>query len=69
MIVTTGGNTEDDGVDLAVEEEALERYYRRRIREVSEDDAPTRGTRGFVPVDDLRKLADEHPGVRPLRSG
>jgi hypothetical protein len=34
------GNSKDDPIDLAVEEEALERYYRRRIREVNRDAAP-----------------------------
>jgi len=57
MGVTADGNPEDDLVDLAVEEEALERYYRQRIREIKRDERPAGGR--FVPTDELRRIAGE----------
>jgi len=61
------GNSKDDPIDLAVEEEALERYYRRRIREVNRDAAPDPGARGYVSLEELRRAADERTRDSALR--
>ena len=67
MVKAADGNTQDDLIDVAVEEEALERYHRRRIREVNRDAAPDPGARGYVPFDELRRIADERPRDSALR--
>lgn len=62
MSVRADGNEEDDRVDLAVEEEALERYYRQRIREIKRDERPEGGR--FIPIEEVRRIADEHERAR-----
>ena len=53
-----------DRVDDEADREALERYYRQRIREIRKDESPFTGRRGFVPLDELRRLADEREARR-----
>lgn len=45
--------------------EALERYYRRRLREIARAEHPSRGR--FVPLEELRRVADEQERIRPSR--
>jgi hypothetical protein len=59
------GNDEPDPTGVQVEEDALERYYQRRLREIADDERPTRGR--FVPAEELRRIADEHEGTRTIR--
>ena len=66
-VMAADGNPQDELIDLAVEEEALERYYRRRIREVNRDAAPDPGARGYVPLEELRRIADERTRDSALR--
>ena len=64
MIAKPHGNVQDDLIDLEVEEEALERYHRQRIREIKRDERPGGGR--FIPMDELRRIAGEQqePGSR-----
>jgi hypothetical protein len=48
-----GDGNAEDGVDLAVEEEALERYYRQRIKEIKRDERPAGGR--FIPIEEVRR--------------
>jgi hypothetical protein len=45
-----------------VEEEALERYYRQRIREIKHDERPAGGR--HIPIDELRQMAGEREEAR-----
>ena len=38
MTTKADGNARDDSADLSVDDEALERYHRRRIREINRDE-------------------------------
>ena len=51
-----------EGVDLAVEEEALERYYRQRIKEITRDERPVGGM--FIPVEEVRRVVDTYERTR-----
>jgi hypothetical protein len=62
LIAKADGNAEDNLVDVAVEEEALERYHRQRIKEIKGDERP-RGGR-FIPIEEVRRVADEHERAR-----
>ena len=62
MTARADRSTQNDQPDLAVEEEALERYYRRRIREIDRDERPDGGR--FIPIEEVRRVADEHESAR-----
>ena len=65
-VMAADGNPQDELIDLAVEEEASERYYRRRIREVNRDAASTRCAR-LCALEELRRIADERTRDSALR--
>ena len=56
MTTKADGNARDDSADLSVDDEALERYHRRRIREINRDERPDGGT--FIPIEEVRRAAD-----------
>ena len=45
-------------MDVAVDEEALERYYRQRIKEITRDERPVKGM--FIPVEEVRRVVDTY---------
>lgn len=62
IVEAADGNTQNDLIDHAVEEEALERYYRQRIREIKRDERPAGGR--FISEDELRRIAREREETR-----
>jgi hypothetical protein len=62
MTVKADGNGQDGPIDLKVDEEALERYHRRRISEIKRDERPASGR--FIPMDELKRIADEQQETR-----
>jgi hypothetical protein len=55
------GDAKDDLVDHAAEEEALERYYRRRIQEIRRDERRPGGSSWTL--DEVKRMAGEQPSV------
>jgi hypothetical protein len=55
------GDAKDDLVDHKVEEEALERYHRRRIQEIQRDERRPGGSSWTL--DEVRRMAGERPSV------
>ncbi|MGZ5214551.1 MAG: hypothetical protein ACXWEN_12495 [Actinomycetota bacterium] len=55
------GDAKDDLVDHAVEEEALERYYRRRIQEIQRDERRPGGSSWTL--DEVKRMAGERPSA------
>jgi hypothetical protein len=66
IVRAADGNEQDDLVDHAVEEEALERYYRRRIQEIQRDERRPGGASWTL--DEVKRMAGERPSV-DRRSG
>lgn len=67
IAMATDGNTQDDPVDHAVEEEALERYYRRRIQEIQRDERRPGGSSWTL--DEVKRIAGEQRPPVDRRSG
>ena len=55
-------NTPNDTARLSADKEALERYYRRRIREIERGERREEGT--FIPIDEVQRIADEFDATR-----
>lgn len=59
--MTRDSDAKDDLVDHAVEEEALERHYRRRIQEIRRDERRPGGSSWTL--DEVKRMAGEQPSV------
>lgn len=59
--MTREGDAKDEPIDHEVEQEALERYYRRRIQEIRRDERRPGGSSWTL--DELKRMAGEQPSV------
>ncbi|MGZ5214336.1 MAG: hypothetical protein ACXWEG_07575 [Actinomycetota bacterium] len=61
IAVAADGETRDELTDHEVEEEALERYYRRRIQEIQRDERRPGGSSWTL--DEVKRMAGERPSA------
>jgi len=61
IAMAADGKKGDDLIDHAVEQEVLERYYRRRIQEIQRDERRPGGSSWTL--DELKRMAGEQPSV------